>query len=616
MNRFRYALVIVIILLTAVILQSIKVIDIVPEFFWIDSLRGEAAPAETRLVSADPEQLPQEYQRYFILHCDQHEHENNTYYHLMQVFRNAHVPYQPISTTSPTLTQQLLEIPQGATLIIAQEITRELSDEQLEIITAFVAEGGHLSILTRSFDKRLETLGGFVLRGEFIDTCGIVFEQPIFPGLDRIERDPSTCTISVLDLERSAETRLLLSSSEGIPLLWEHPYQKGMVLFSNSTLFQDKINRGLLLQYLLDQNDYGMATIFNRKIFNIDDFPAPVPLSTDPELFREYQRSTDKFYREIWWSDIRDLSVRYDLLLTGLAIGTYNNDTQAPMMPISEIDLKTIEYFGRKLNEVKGELGIHGYNHNPMLLAGEADFEAYGYAPWPAVDDMVEALDYLIDTLERRLGAVSYHTYVAPSNLASLATKQALMKAIPSIRVLAGIYTGGKKEPGAFIQEFGPDPDLPGVYNFPRFSSGYMYTPQTMWNIYSAIAELGVFNHFIHPDDILDPERSLGNSWEDMSKDLSKIVAEVSGTFPFLEPATDYDAYTAYRAYEQLELFSRREGATIEIWLKDAQLPVMGYLRVDEPVTDTDGVTLMPLKRDGLYVMEITKPYATVTLLL
>ncbi len=38
--------------------------------------------------------------------------------------------------------------------------------------------------------------------------------------------------------------------------------------------------------------------------------------------------------------------------------------------------------------------------------------------------------------------------------------------------------------------------------------------------IYNGITINGVFSHFIHPDDILDPERNHGLSWESLKKIL------------------------------------------------------------------------------------------------
>lgn len=614
MNRVRFFIAILITLVTALILQYVKVIDFVPEIFWINT-REEVLNLEKAISTVDPDELPAEYDTYYVIYSSDTPRHNNAYYHLTQIFRNAHIHYHPIDVLEDDTTEQLESIPPLSSIIIANEVTEELDDTQLGILAQLVEDGSYLSIIVRSYDQRLQELCGFSNLDGFVEHAGLIFTKEIFPGLDDMELPPKMVSSSSLKLTVNPEAEILATDKEGTPIIWTNRYGKGTVFFSNSTLFQDKLNRGLLLQYILSNGRYGLATSFNKKIFNIDDFPAPVPLGRDPSIYADYQRDTLKFYKEIWWSDIRDMTARYDLKPTGLIIGTYNSDTEPPFEPLSEQDLETIDYLGRKLNEVDGELGIHGYNHNSMVLEGEIDFDHYGYNPWPSVDAMVEALRYLKSELDKKFGDISYRTYVAPSNIASLATKQAVKRAFPELKVFAGIYTGSRKVDKAFLQEVGPDPDIPGTYDFPRFSSGYLYTHKSMWNIYNGIAELGMFNHFIHPDDLLDPERSKGHDWNDLSKGLEKILDETAKRFPYLEPATDYEAALEYEYYSNMRMFSKLTDNTLHIWLTDALMPMYCYLRVDRPIIDIDGAKPHPLGRDGLYMLEIEKPYVTLKLL-
>jgi len=614
MNRVRFFIAIVITLVTALILQYVKVIDFVPEIFWINT-REEVLNLEKAIATVDADELPVEYDTYYVIYSGDTPRHNNAYNHLTQIFRNAHIHYQPIDILKDDTTEQLKSIPPHSSIIIANEITDELDDTQLGILTQLVEDGSYLSIIVRSYDPRLQELCGFSNLDGFVEHEGLIFTKPIFPGLDDMELPPKMVSSSSLKLTVNPGTEILATDKDGNPLIWTNRYGEGTVFFSNSTLFQDKLNRGLLLQYILSNGRYGLATSFNKKIFNIDDFPAPIPLGTDPSIYTDYQRDILKFYKEIWWPDIRDMTVRYNLKLTGLIIGTYNSDTEPPFEPLSEQDLDTIDYLGRKLNEIDGELGIHGYNHNSLVLEGEIDFDHYGYNPWPSVDAMTEALRYLKSELDKKFGEISYRTYVAPSNIASLATKQAVKQAFPELKVFAGIYTGSRKVDKAFIQEVGPDPDIPGTYDFPRFSSGYLYTHKSMWNIYNGIAELGMFNHFIHPDDLLDPDRSKGHNWNDLSKGLEKILDETAKRFPYLEPATDYEAALEYEYYNKMRMFSKLTDNILHIWITDALMPTYCYLRIDRPIIDIDGAKPHPLGRDGLYMLEIEKPYVTLELL-
>lgn len=612
MTRLRYALVIIIVLITAMILQYTKVINILPRIFWIENER--IGVQQDRPVSSVT--IPEFTDSWYIIHTSDKEMKNNVCTHLLEICRNAHIAYETINIEEEGHEGRIAAIPDGATIIIANEITRDLHDDDIQLLEQKVAAGSYLNILIRSYDPRLYELAGFSGLDGFIDTEGLIFDSELFPGLDELEQLPNKVFYSSsMELVRDQDTTPLLSSVDGTPLVWTHRLGEGSVMFCNTTILQDKLNRGLLLQLLLKHSRYQVATIFPKKIFNIDDFPAPLPAGNDPVIFEEYQRDTIKFFKEIWWSDVRDLASRYDLALTGLAIGSYNDDTIPPFEPISETDLETINYFARKLAETRGEIGIHGYNHNSLLLEGQTDFEEFGYNPWPSVESMSEALRYLESELTSRLGKIEYRTYVAPSNLATKESKQAVLDVFEGIRVFAGIYTGSRKIAGSFIQEFGPDPDIPGTYDFPRFSSGYHPDPRTMWSIYNAIAELGVFNHFIHPDDLLDEERSGGLGWSELLKGLEEILSETFERFPFLVPATDHAAYLDYLAYEKMRLYTTLIDDTLHLYLEDAVLPVYAYLRVDEPVIDTEGLRLYGLGREGLYLVELRSPEAQIKLL-
>ncbi len=62
-----------------------------------------------------------------------------------------------------------------------------------------------------------------------------------------------------------------------------------------------------------------------------------------------------------------------------------------------------------------------------------------------------------------------------------------------------------------YDQEFEVADD--GIIEFPRLSAGYSKNDESLWNIYNGLNMYGLFAHFIHPDDVLDPERNEGKSW-------------------------------------------------------------------------------------------------------
>ncbi|MCF7953127.1 MAG: DUF2194 domain-containing protein, partial [Spirochaetales bacterium] len=418
--------------------------------------------------------------------------------------------------------------------------------------------------------------------------------------------------------EVSADADVIGRSSDGLPLIWTVSRGKGQVLYANTSMFQDKVNRGLLLQLINYNADISRSTMINAAIFNIDDFPAPIPLGKNPKIFEDYQRDTIKFYKEIWWSDVRLLLEKYNLKPSGFIIGIYNNETEAPFNEIFDQDRKTISYFGRKLSEAGGVMGIHGYNHNPLALEGEIRFEDYGYSPWSSKEDMTASLEYLKQTIHELFGDVNPKSYVAPSNLISKTGMEAVVEAFPEIEVFAGLYTS-PSEPGLFLQEFGPNPEFEQIYNTPRISSGYINSKETMWNIFNGIAEFGIFNHYIHPDDLLDPNRSKGMNWQNMKIDFEKMLRSTFRKFPFLRGYNNYEAYLRFKQYDKMQVDTWREvsargGTTYTIAHRNAVMPVFHYFRTSRDITSITGGKLNPLPREGLYVIEATEALVEIEL--
>ena len=340
-----------------------------------------------------------------------------------------------------------------------------------------------------------------------------------------------------------------------------------------------------------------------------------IKFGEDETIFKQYHMDNKSFYRYIWWSSLSNLAERFNLKYTGLIIGTYNLDTQLPLMPFYELEIEDIEFFGRKLNEVRGELGIHGYNHNSLALEEGIDFEDYGYSPWESLTAMETGLLQLKGQIEELFGDIRIHTYVAPSNLITADGKLAVKNVFEEVEVFAGVYTGDG-EKGLLIQEFGPDPDIEGVYDFPRLSAGYEYSQDLMWDIYNGIAHFGIVNHFIHPDDLLDPERSKGMKWDKLDQNLNNIFSDIYERFPFLNAYTNIEAIDAYKKYENVKVYVHHADDVINIDYESMLPPISHfvYLKDKRIVTIEGGEFLVIDQEMGLYLVISNQAKVTIKL--
>ena len=73
----------------------------------------------------------------------------------------------------------------------------------------------------------------------------------------------------------------------------------------------------------------------------------------------------------------------------------------------------------------------------------------------------------------------------------------------PELKIFASLYDGPADE-HAYYQDFRRERG--GYYDIPRISSGYVPDQSAVYGEISAINDLGVFNHFIHPDEMFYEE--------------------------------------------------------------------------------------------------------------
>jgi len=613
MIKIRFLIVVLIILAAGIILQVFKIINFA-SIFRSNTVKIVEQAEEPVLTS---DNIPIEFDQYVVFYSSIDDESIIITEHLQQIFRNTHIPYELADINSDERSQIIGELETGDTIIIAANDIEILTAEDLNKIVTLVSLGADMSILVSTTNPALTEIAGIQKIGGKLSKkpIGITFTEPFFPVMDEMTIYSSFITSSSLNVTLSDTVTPIAVSSEDIPLIWLNSWGEGSVLYTNSTLFQDKINRGLLLQLLHLNNDYSLSYIHADKIFNIDDFPSPIPTGITDHIYNDYLRDNGKFYREIWWTDMLSLKNRYNLAFTGMAVGSYTANTGNPLPDEPQTNLNTIGQLGTMLSAADGEMGITGYSHTPLLTPGEiTNNPALSLYPalWADVSDMTASLDKLRKSMDSIFGEMEYYTYTSPSNLIGEFTKEAVINVFPKLKVFSGVYTNPNNEEGVFIQELGPDPDITGVYDIPKFSYGYEITPDILWAIVNGVAEFGVVNHSIDTLEVLDPEKSEDLRWGPRFREFEDTFKTISQNYPFLEPKTNIDAYNEYVQNENMRFYTIREGNTISIRLENAFLPQKFYFRCESPIASIKGGILKPLKRDYLYILEITKPDVTI----
>ena len=320
-------------------------------------------------VSAE---IPEEYTEILVLYSHDDEGSKKLYNNIYHVFRMAKVNYSFLSVEGVNIANELARLQTGDLLVVATERLQEL--DYYQGIIDFVQNGGKVVFLVRSLFEPFDTLVGVVENRGFLSESvqGLMFKEKIFPGMDGIALNNIAGSMLDIDLDEQAK---VIATAAGKPLIWTLRYGEGEILYVNSTILQAKVNRGLLLQCIAYLSDYFLTTIFNALVFNIDDFPAPIKLGKHSEIHDDYFMTTPDFFKRIWWSDTYNFARRHNIRLTGFAMVTFNEDTIYPLEPVSEIEWRQMHYFGRRLAEAQGEIGIHGYNHQSLALTDQMNFE-------------------------------------------------------------------------------------------------------------------------------------------------------------------------------------------------------------------------------------------------
>ena len=483
-----------------------------------------------------------------------------------------------------------------------------------ETIKRFVEDGGRLYIAGRFIDAKWAELVGVDDFGDFMDGVnGLVFKQELFPGYVDLAEDSELFIHSIADVELD-ETADVMITAKQEPILWKAPYGKGEVMFWNTTSLAEKNSRGLMLQSLSMLFPSFVSQQAGIKVVHFDDFPAPVPGNSNPVIEDAYGLSIKEFFSQIWWRDMKQIAEDHDVMYTGFLIGSYKATSEETVDDLKKkIRAPMLEY-GRGLLQINGEVGLHGFNHQPLVSGDETMDPELGYTRWKDEQQMRSAIDRVNETFQYYLPEEQIRSYVPPSNIIGASGLSVLNDAFPDGLIIAGLYSGDTSK-GSYVQEFGPDPDYPNLYNFPRVSSGYNETADETFVMADAVANFGLVSHFIHPDDVLDDYRSKGKGWAEMKDSFEGMFEMIEGTYPHLEALTQYDAYRKYKLYQEADVEVAYSEDAIEINCRAIVTPTTMLVRLQPGTSlETGRFEFGNVRTFGdsgtLYQVELTDTYA------
>ena len=457
----------------------------------------------------------------------------------------------------PTVTVDLAqgdEIPtlkQYQTMVIAMPNLDPLGEHVLQIMQWVKKGGGVMFAMTPERTGYLDVIGPQIgiesSAYKYVVTEGITPSKDFMLGGGQtyMFSDPFKSSLSVALNDRAQVEAV--SSNGRTPLVWRSSVESGTAVMCNIGIYV-KMVRGFYASAFSLLSSAMAYPVINSAAFYLDDFPSPVPSGNGKYIKRDYNMSISEFYAQVWWPDLVRLAERYGIRFTGVMIENYGDDTKND--PVRQTDNTQFEYYGGLLLRQNGEIGYHGYNHQPLVLPNTDYGNEYTYVQWPNRKAIVDSLNELIAFQKTVLPAATSSVYVPPSNILSSEGRQIIGEDMPQIRAIASMAFPPDSSL-EYVQEFGVAAD--GVVEAPRIVSGSMVNNSYMR--LAAVSELNmhyVSTHFMHPDDLLDEDRGAKEGWETYRKGLEDYLDWLEQSAPSIRMQTGTECAAAVQRFSGL----------------------------------------------------------------
>ena len=423
-------------------------------------------------------------------------------------------------------------LPENCTDVIICFSSLISSGIDLPDLTSWVASGGKL-ILAAGLETEelsdplqpeqnwLSLLGiNSIMSDENVPVDSMLLVTPILAGGQGMEfsDDVIFCEAVNVELLSDCETHIVTADDYHRPLLWEKDYHDGHILVCNADLMDGKTNRGMIASCFARMDDAIVYPVINASVYCIDDFPSVAPAGFDANVLSQYGYTVEDFYANVWWPSMQKIAEENEIRYSTFLIDCYDADVQGPFN--NRNNQPWAAHYTKQLLEIGGELGLHGYNHQPLVLEGFVfDEKNDGYTCWITVESMLESVREALSYASTLGNNIEIRAYVAPSNVLGKEAMDAMIRQFEDIRVYAGVYIG---TPDQLVQEFSVIDNA--VVQVPRLTADMQMESSEWWLQVNELNFHYYESNYIHPDDILDEERSDGGDFSAMLSSYENMV--------------------------------------------------------------------------------------------
>ena len=528
--------------------------------------------------------------------------------HYEQILTDMRVPYDVFDLSDESISDVGTSLLEYKTAIVTTNDYSVFS-EDIFLLSDWVKEGGRLLVgvtPTRSdiFDILSVKLGITELGNNFVAVDDFVSDESFMLGAQRtyLVDDPYESAMAV---QLASSAKVYAHTSAGTPLVWTHDYGEGRFAICNFS-YVSKAYRGIYASAYTLLEDVFAYPVINASTFYLDDFPSPTPAGDGEYIRRDYGMGIAQFYSSVWWPKVLALGEKHNIPYTGLIIETYEDKT-GEELPQNK-STADYYYYGNMLLNKGGEVGYHGYNHQPLCGPDYQYKENLGYKVWESYEAMYNSLDELRKFSEGIFPSSDLCVYVPPSDVLSKEGRELIGKEFPNIRAIASIYFEG---PDAYSQEFEVAED--GIVETPRIVSSCIIDDYMKMAAFSELNYHFVSSHFMHPDDLLDEDRGAAIGWEKLSQNLDDYMTWIDDSAPDIRHLTGSGMAGAVQRFVNVIPETTLSDDQVEI-ITDGFIDSAFYLiRANKgELINCVGGKLNKLN-DTLYLLEVKQDKVTIT---
>lgn len=417
--------------------------------------------------------------------------------------------------------------------------------------------------------------------------------------------DPSFETsLNMLHLVK--EAKVLIKGENEIPQFYTYHYGSGMIGVYTAKNLNVKRQRGLLAGMLgaLDQ-DVVYPVVQTGVVF-LDDFPSPM-FGRDNKIQEEYRMDVETFVRDVWWPDVLELAKQNGIVYTAAMVADYNGLVHLPFPEDGGLQTNMIYYYGKEIIRSGGEICFHGFNHQPLQFEDYKDpMFAEEYKVWPSMKVAEQAIELGLNRFAEAFPNYVIHGYVPPSDVISEQGETIIENALKETTILCGLYMSDNQDAPEYDYE-----EKNRVVYFPRVESGCFLTDENKYVISTVLTHVGVFSHFIHPDDVLDEGRSHGLNWQKLRLEYENLLAFLSKKHGYLRKETLTEAGQHVADWDQLQIQTNYYADHIEVQVSNTTRPYYLMLRTNKKVVKSENYSFEKID-DTAYLIYAEQDYISI----